>query len=425
MGLVVGSVPTGWSSPAGATGATTSGALLVSQAGDYIGEGKTYVLPTVTYDAVSLTVSGGWVTFEVRSPTDTFWAGFAAPAGQPLVVDTHANAQGPGPRPAGVPGIDIGGDSGGCDTVFGSFTVYDAACDSSGNVVSFAAQFIQRCEPTGPAIEGSLEYNSSASMPPMLVPSTPTVSSGSARVGVVVGPAQVSWTNVGGPAPVTDIAISGPAADDYFGQTDCIATISFGQSCSLTTDFAPGTIGLRQATIAPVVGGTPVAPVSATGTGTAGYYLATAGAAVGTFGDAGYYGDLSRSVLYEPIVGMATGAGGYGYWLVAADGGIFSFGDAHFYGSTGAIRLNQPIVGMTPSWDGKGYWFVASDGGVFAFGDAPFYGSAASAGVTDVIGMAGTAPPTLQAINDLPALRGGSTPLPRLRPGWHTFGSRG
>jgi hypothetical protein len=102
---------------------------------------------------------------------------------------------------------------------------------------------------------------------------------------------------------------------------------------------------------------------------------------------------------------MAPTPDGGGYWLVASDGGIFAFGDAPFYGSTGAMRLNKPIVGMAPTPDGGGYWLVASDGGIFAFGDAPFDGSTGGASVSGVIGLVGTAPPTLQAIFDLPAYR--------------------
>jgi hypothetical protein len=65
----------------------------------------------------------------------------------------------------------------------------------------------------------------------------------------------------------------------------------------------------------------------------------------------------------------------------------------------------SPIVGMAASPDGGGYWLAASDGGVFAFGDAPFDGSAGGLGITNAIGVAGTAPPTLQAFLDVPALR--------------------
>jgi hypothetical protein len=136
-----------------------------------------------------------------------------------------------------------------------------------------------------------------------------------------------------------------------------------------------------------------------------GYWLVASDGGIFAFGDAPFYGSTGNIHLNKPIVGMAPTPDGGGYWLVASDGGIFSFGDAQFYGSTGALHLNSQIVGMAATPDGNGYWFTASDGGIFSFGDAPFDGSGAGLGVNDVVGMAGDAPPTLQATLDIPALR--------------------
>jgi hypothetical protein len=103
---------------------------------------------------------------------------------------------------------------------------------------------------------------------------------------------------------------------------------------------------------------------------------------------------------------MAATPDGRGYWLAASDGGIFSYGDAGFHGSAGNIKLNQPIVAMAAMPDGGGYWFTAIDGGLFNYGSAPFYGSAAGLGLGPVVDMATNGGPTVEAANDLPALRG-------------------
>ncbi len=124
-----------------------------------------------------------------------------------------------------------------------------------------------------------------------------------------------------------------------------------------------------------------------------GYWVVASDGGIFSFGDARFYGSTGAIHLNAPIAGMAVTPTGHGYWLVASDGGIFTFGDARFYGSTGAIHLNAPIAGMAVTPTGHGYWLVASDGGIFTFGDAPFLGSLGGAGFTDVIGMAGTAPP--------------------------------
>jgi hypothetical protein len=105
-----------------------------------------------------------------------------------------------------------------------------------------------------------------------------------------------------------------------------------------------------------------------------GYWVFTyAGRAI-PFGNAQFYGDMSKVILNGGITNSVATPTGKGYWMVAADGGIFAFGDARFHGSTGDLKLNKPVVSMAPDPDGAGYWLVASDGGIFAF-DAPFYGS--------------------------------------------------
>jgi len=122
-----------------------------------------------------------------------------------------------------------------------------------------------------------------------------------------------------------------------------------------------------------------------------GYWMATSGGGVFTFGSAGFYGSAGSLHLSAPVVGMAATPDGRGYWLVASDGGIFSFGDAAFHGSTGAIRLNRPIVGMASTLTGQGYWLVASDGGIFSFGDAAFHGSTGALHLAKpIVGMAST-----------------------------------
>jgi hypothetical protein len=148
----------------------------------------------------------------------------------------------------------------------------------------------------------------------------------------------------------------------------------------------------------------PVVGMAATPDG-GGYWLVASDGGIFSFGDAQFYGSTGAMHLNQPIVGMAPTPTGHGYWLVASDGGIFSFGDAQFYGSTGAIHLNRPIVGMAPTPTGHGYWLVASDGGIFSFGDASFYGSEGGSGVANTVVMAGTAPPSVQAIFGLPAVR--------------------
>jgi hypothetical protein len=72
---------------------------------------------------------------------------------------------------------------------------------------------------------------------------------------------------------------------------------------------------------------------------------------------------------------------------VGSDGGVFSFGDATFYGSVSRAHLSGPIVGIAATPDGRGYWLVSSNGGVFAFGDAIFFGSLAPTTTVAISGI--------------------------------------
>jgi hypothetical protein len=110
-----------------------------------------------------------------------------------------------------------------------------------------------------------------------------------------------------------------------------------------------------------------------------GYYLATSGGYVYTFGDAQWYGDKGNQPLNKPIVGIALDNATGGYWLVAGDGGVFNF-NAPFYGSTAGQNLNCAMVALAPSYDDNGYYLFACDGGVWNFGDAAFDGSIYSYG---------------------------------------------
>jgi hypothetical protein len=246
----------------------------------------------------------------------------------------------------------------------------------------------------------------SASVMPVaghLAPTTAQVSFGSARVGDIAGPLEVVLVNTGTAATsITDAQFAGNGAEDFVIDTTC-TDVAPGQSCDVDVYFLPGALGLRQATVTLVDGSSTPPVLTFDGTGTEGYDEVTSQGVVHAFGDGQFYGSTGAVHLSKPIVGMAVTPDGGGYWLVASDGGIFAFGDAGFHGSTGDIHLHKPIVGMAPVPDGGGYWLVASDGGIFAFGDAPFDGSTAGQPGSSVIGLVGTAPPTLQAIFDFPA----------------------
>ena len=110
-----------------------------------------------------------------------------------------------------------------------------------------------------------------------------------------------------------------------------------------------------------------------------------------------------------------TGIGGIGYYQVDNQGTVAYAGDAGFFGDASKTALNKPIVGMAATADGGGYWLVASDGGIFTYGTAPFLGAGTGLGLGPVAADGG---PTAQAASDQPALRHDVT-----QPGWLRSGA--
>jgi len=174
----------------------------------------------------------------------------------------------------------------------------------------------------------------------------------------------------------------------------------------------------------------PIVAMAATRDGR-GYRLVGSDGGIFAFGDARFYGSTGGMRLNKPIDGMAATVNDRGYWLVASDGGIFAFGNARFFGSAANAHLTSPVIQITPTPSGNGYWILTGDGHLYAYGDAHSYGSAIgqatigmaatpdgrgywqvtrsgriynfgdaapygdirNAGVSDVIGIAATAPP--------------------------------
>jgi hypothetical protein len=101
-----------------------------------------------------------------------------------------------------------------------------------------------------------------------------------------------------------------------------------------------------------------------------GYWLASSGGQVYSYGDAASYPTLNHA---HPIRGMVAAPGG-GYWLYTGYGNVYRSPGTAWYGSPAAsgFRLAS-ITGMAATADGKGYWLVGSGGRVYAYGDAASY----------------------------------------------------
>jgi outer membrane protein assembly factor BamB len=376
--------------------------------------------PTVPYmpGAVSATTTGGQVTVYWTTPGNngSTITGF-------VITPTTGNAaQAPVDVPSGASGSATSPVAGAVDdAVLGGLTL--------GSSYTFTVQAINAIGTSAASAATNAVTPNSASF----INRETSLDFSSATLGTYTQETEYLDNTGTTTGSITDFAFGGADPDDFVIDTNNCQSVGSQDGCTILIDFFPGAIGPRSATITPIDNGVLQSPISLTGTGTEGYYEATAAGIVTAFGDGSNQGDLTGKPpsapvvtiqstgdgggywmaasngyvwafgdafsyggagnlhLNSPIVGMAITPDDGGYWLVAADGGIFSYGDAAFYGSTGALKLNKPIVGMAVTPDGGGYWLVASDGGIFAFGDAPFYGSTGDIKLNKpVVGMAPT-----------------------------------
>jgi hypothetical protein len=225
-------------------GASTpsNGLDLISQTGEFVGQGLAYSVPTVTFNPNGSNYSQGEEEFFARDGTDDFTVDLSAVQGSPLIVGKYTGVSRFSSPTS--PGLDVFGDGRGCDTTTGSFTVYDATYDSNGTPLTFAAEFDQQCQGAAPALFGTVRFNSTVTMPPLPaaqpnlvinVSSNPNF--GDVRVGDASDPLSATMTNTGsGTEVVSGFAVSGETPDDFAVDSDC-ASLATGQSCTIQVTF--------------------------------------------------------------------------------------------------------------------------------------------------------------------------------------------
>ena len=95
---------------------------------------------------------------------------FAAPGDAVLVPGLYAGATRWPFQSVSNPGLSLSGDGRGCNTLTGHFEVLAAAYGLSGEVLSFAADFVQNCEGFMPPLTGEIRFNSEIPLETTAVP---------------------------------------------------------------------------------------------------------------------------------------------------------------------------------------------------------------------------------------------------------------
>jgi hypothetical protein len=139
---------------------------MVSQPGDFVGQGQSYIFGgPITAKVLTSGSGANTVEIDISEGTQSWTLDFAAPNQARLVVGTYTGATRWPFQAAGVPGLDVSGDSRGANTLTGQFTVTQAVYGPSGNLVSFVASFVQYADGSTASLSGQVEYNDTLDQP--------------------------------------------------------------------------------------------------------------------------------------------------------------------------------------------------------------------------------------------------------------------
>ncbi len=124
-----------------------------SDPGDWVGAGhsQTFTGATSTF---SLRPWGEGVSFGVSGKREDWSARLEPPAGEQFEAGRTYQAGRSGGE--GVAGLDVSGNSRGCNTTTGEFTVTRLARADDGTIKAFAATFVQHCEGGTAALRGTI-----------------------------------------------------------------------------------------------------------------------------------------------------------------------------------------------------------------------------------------------------------------------------
>ncbi|MCX7554684.1 hypothetical protein OS175_12405 [Marinicella sp. S1101] len=133
---------------------------MVSEPGDYIGQGQTYEFDENDGTFTASTNFDDGVTISFNGPPGSFTMNFAPKQDADFIIGPYPGATRFPFQSPRVPGLSATGFGRGCNQSFGEFTVLDVMVDGNDDVVYFAADFVQHCESIdAPALSGEVRFN--------------------------------------------------------------------------------------------------------------------------------------------------------------------------------------------------------------------------------------------------------------------------
>ena len=231
--------------PAAARAATTTSISLYSDPGDFIGQGQQRVFHPGNVSQIGAEMEGDSVlAWAVGGPFGEGYSfQFAAPEGEPLEPGSYVGAQRLPFADSDRPGMEVTGESRGCNQLVGSFEVRELDRDAQGNVQRLWVVFQQHCEGDPDAAWGEVRIN--AWVPDAQALTAP----GSVRWTAVDAwqtPTEVPVVYRGG-AAVQSVALTGADAGDF----TLVPGGCQGRSgpCEVRVGFRPQAAGVRAATV--------------------------------------------------------------------------------------------------------------------------------------------------------------------------------
>lgn len=145
-----------WQPASGVTPASGNYIYLASDAGDYIGQGQTYIYSPANA-TVSVNASGGYLSVSVSGSVSWYGNFQAMNTLSQLQPGYYANLQRyPFHNPA-TGGLSWYGQGRGCNTLTGWFVV-DSVTYTNGNLTAIDLRFEQHCEGSSPALRGRIRW---------------------------------------------------------------------------------------------------------------------------------------------------------------------------------------------------------------------------------------------------------------------------
>lgn len=133
-----------------------------SQAGDYVGQGKKYLITDAQSPFVVTSLGSGSIDLTTSDGPSAWFTRIITPDGGPITLGTHAADH----TGASKYYLVVTGEGNGCADATGSLTVKQIGFAADGSVSAFDADFVQRCVGSTAALTGEIAWRATTPTPP-------------------------------------------------------------------------------------------------------------------------------------------------------------------------------------------------------------------------------------------------------------------